>query len=292
MNFALLLFVLTAVTGAVWLLDRVALEPRRRARELPPGGAGVGWQADRQAEPREPVWVEYSKAFFPVLLIVFLLRSFLAEPFKIPSSSMRPTLEVGDFILVNKFIYGIRLPIIEKKIIPIGDPHRGDVVVFRYPLNPSQDFIKRVIGVGGDTVAYVDKHITVNGVPWPQKPDGSYSYLEGLRFDTLERRIELTDGRQDRAHMVGVNPEMLPVYQQNVRPFPNRDDCAYNDRGFTCKVPPGHYFMMGDNRDNSDDSRYWGFVPDENIRGRAFFIWFNWDDIASLAFKRVGTAIR
>src|SRR5436190_19227365 len=139
MNFALILFVLTAVTGVIWLLDRLLL-----ARQRAPGAG-------------EPVWVEYAKSFFPVLLVVFLLRSFLAEPFKIPSSSMRPTLEVGDFILVNKFVYGIRLPIIEQKIIPLSDPRHGDVVVFRYPLNPSQDFIKRVIGVGGDVVEYRDK---------------------------------------------------------------------------------------------------------------------------------------
>jgi signal peptidase I len=297
--------VLTAVTGVVWLLDRLVLEGRRRDRARvavadfdrrvrEAGSSSAQAQrgdAEREAL-REPGWVEYSKAFFPVLLIVFLLRSFLAEPFKIPSSSMRPTLEVGDFILVNKFIYGIRLPIIEKKIIPIGDPQRGDVVVFRYPLNPSQDFIKRVIGVAGDTVEFRDKRLTVNGKPWPQTPDGTYSYLEGLRFETLERAIELTDGRPDRAHTIGANPQMLPVYPQNVRPFPDRGNCDYNDRGFTCRVPPGHYFMMGDNRDNSDDSRYWGFVPDDHIRGKAFFIWFNWDDISSFAFKRVGSGIR
>src|SRR4051794_17385142 len=227
MNFALILFVLTAVTGVVWLVDRMFFA---RAR-----GEGA----------RDPVWVEYSKSFFPVLLVVFLLRSFLAEPFKIPSSSMRPTLEVGDFILVNKFVYGIRLPIIEKKIVPIGDPARGDVVVFRYPLNPSQDFIKRVIGLPGDAVEYRDKRITVNGKPWPQTPEGTYSYLEGLRFETVERDIEMTDGRSERAHTIGVNPQMLPVYQQNVRPFPNRDNCDYNDRGFSCRVPAGHYLMMG-----------------------------------------------
>jgi len=273
MNFALILFVLTAVTGVIWLLDRLLLA-RRRAP-----GAG------------EPVWVEYAKSFFPVLLVVFLLRSFLAEPFKIPSSSMRPTLEVGDFILVNKFVYGIRLPIIEQKIIPLSDPKHGDVVVFRYPLNPSQDFIKRVIGVGGDVVEYRDKRLTVNGIPWPQQADGTYSYLEGLRFETLERSIERTDGDTARAHTVGANVQAQPVYPSNVRPFPGRENCDYNERGFKCRVPAGHYFMMGDNRDNSDDSRYWGFVPDDHIRGRAFFIWFNWDDIASFAFKRVGSGI-
>jgi signal peptidase I len=305
MNFALLLFVLTAVTGAVWLLDRLVLEGRRRERarsaigdvDRRSGESGASTPADRRSDAeraalREPGWVEYSKAFFPVLLVVFLLRSFLAEPFKIPSSSMRPTLEVGDFILVNKFVYGIRLPIVEQKIIPFRDPQHGDVVVFRYPLNPSQDFIKRVIGVGGDTVEYRDKRVTVNGKPWPHTSDGTYSYLEGLRFETLERGTELTDGRPDGAHMVGANAQMLPVYPQNVRPFPRRDNCDYNDRGFVCRVPAGHYFMMGDNRDNSDDSRYWGFVPDDHIRGKAFFIWFNWDDIASFAFRRVGSGIR
>ena len=273
MNFALILFVLTALTGVIWLLDRVFFAARR--------GPGA----------REPVWVEYSKSFFPVLLVVFLLRSFLAEPFKIPSSSMRPTLEVGDFILVNKFVYGIRLPIIEQKIISISNPKHGDVVVFRYPLNPSQDFIKRVIGVGGDVVEYRDKKLTVNGKPWPQKPDDSYSYLEGLRFETLARSDEFTDGDRSREHTIGVNVQAQPVYPANVRPFPGRENCDYNERGFKCRVPAGHYFMMGDNRDNSDDSRYWGFVPDDHIRGRAFFIWFNWDDIASFAFKRVGSGI-
>jgi signal peptidase I len=273
MNFALILFVLTAVTGIVWLVDSLFFAKRR------PAGAP------------EPVWVEYSKSFFPVLAVVFVLRSFLAEPFKIPSSSMRPTLEVGDFILVNKFAYGIRLPIIEQKIIPLGDPKRGDVVVFRYPLNPSQDFIKRVIGLPGDVVQYRDKQVTVNGTPWPQRADGSYSYLEGLRFETLERRIEETDGKAPLSHTIGVNPQAQPVYPSNVRQFPGRENCEYNERGFTCRVPAGEYLMMGDNRDNSDDSRYWGFVPDDHLRGKAFFIWFNWDDIASLAFKRVGTTI-
>ncbi len=271
MNFALILFLLTVLTGAIALSDRWFFA-RRRAPEA-----------------AEPWWIEYGKSFFPVLLIVFLLRSFVAEPFKIPSSSMRPTLEVGDFILVNKFAYGIRLPIIEKKIIPTGDPQRGDVIVFRYPVNPSQDFIKRVIGLPGDQVDYQDKKLTVNGVPLPQAPDGTYSYLEGLTYVTLEERTERSG---DRRYNIAVNPAAQPVYPLNVRSFPGKENCVYNDRGFSCKVPPGQYFMMGDNRDNSDDSRYWGFVPDDHIRGRAFFIWFNWDDISSLAFKRIGSSIR
>jgi signal peptidase I len=274
MNFALFLFLATVATGAVWLYDRVHYAKRRAPDE------------------REPWWIEYPKSFFPVLLLVFLLRSFVAEPFKIPSSSMRPTLVVGDFILVNKFAYGIRLPIVEQKVIPIADPKHGDVVVFRYPVNPSQDFIKRVVGVGGDEVVYRDKALTVNGKPLPQTPDGAYSYLEGMRFETTERLFETADtGSGPRRYTIIENPQAQPVYPQNVRPFPDRQNCDYNDRGFVCRVPPGHYFMMGDNRDNSDDSRYWGFVPDDHIRGRAFFIWFNLDDITSFAFKRIGSGI-
>jgi len=275
MNFALILFLLTVATGAVWLVDRLVLA-RRRAPDAP-----------------VPAWIEYPVSFFPVLLVVFLLRSFVAEPFKIPSSSMRPTLEVGDFILVNKFAYGIRLPIVEQKVVETGDPQRGDVVVFRYPVNPSQDFIKRVVGVPGDLVEYREKKLSVNGKPLARTADGNYSWLEGLRFETTERFVERTEasgGTHD--YVIAVSPQAPTVYPQNVRPFPGRDRCDYNTEGFSCRVPPGHYFMMGDNRDFSDDSRYWGFVPDDHIRGKAFFIWFNWDDISSLAFKRVGSGIR
>jgi signal peptidase I len=163
------------------------------------------------------------------------------------------------------------------------------VIVFRYPINPSQDFIKRVVGLPGDQVVYQDKKLTVNGTPWPQTPDGTYGYLEGLRYVTTERFRETSDGHQ---HEIAEDPATQPVYQLNVRSFPGKENCVYNDRGFSCKVPLGSYLMMGDNRDNSDDSRYWGFVPDDHIRGKAIFIWFNWDDISSLAFKRVGTGIR
>jgi len=275
MNFALILFLLTVATGLVWALDRFVLSRRRAADEA------------------VPAWIEYPVSFFPVLLVVFLLRSFVAEPFKIPSSSMRPTLEVGDFILVNKFAYGLRLPILEKKVVPTGDPKRGDVIVFRYPVNPSQDFIKRVVGLPGDTVEYRDKKLTVNGKPVPRTPDGNYSWLEGLRFETTDRFVERADAASaPRDYSVAVSAQAPTVYPQNVRSFPGRERCDYNNEGFACRVPPGHYFMMGDNRDFSDDSRYWGFVPDDHIRGKAFFIWFNWDDISSLAFKRVGSGIR
>jgi signal peptidase I len=271
-NFALILFILLLITGAVTLADKLIFSKKRAA------GAP------------EPWWIEYPKSFFPVILIVFLLRSFLVEPFKIPSSSMRPTLEVGDFILVNKFTYGIRLPILEKKIIEINQPQRGDVLVFRYPLDPALDYIKRVIGVPGDEVTYKDKKLTVNGQSAPQKPDGTYSYLEGTLAFVTTQRFEETFGNQ--THTVANLPDVPPVNVGRVRSFPGRENCVYNESGFTCKVPAGHYFMMGDNRDNSEDSRYWGFVPDDHIRGKAFFVWWNWDDVSSFAFKRIGSGIR
>jgi len=157
--------------------------------------------------------------------------------------------------------------------------------VFRYPVNPTQDFIKRVVGVGGDVVKYEDKKLTVNGQPLPQVKDGTYGYLENMRYEMLERDLETT--RNDSVpteYTIGINPQAAPVYRQNVRPFPYQENCEYNERGFTCKVPPGHYFMMGDNRDNSADSRYWGFAPDANIVGRAFFIWMNFSNL-----KRIGS---
>ena len=309
MNFALILFLLTLATGVLWLIDILVFRKRRQAalnaalaqfddsNKLALATHDAAVEAERaHLEERllhQPAWVEYAASFFPVLLVVFMLRSFVAEPFKIPSSSMRPTLEVGDFILVNKFIYGLRLPIVETKVIPVSDPKRGDVVVFRYPLNPSQDFIKRVVGVGGDVVTYQDKKLTVNGSALPQVPDGTYSYLENMRFETLDRmRVTADTGAGPHEVTIGINPHAPPVNPQAVRPFPGRENCDYNERGFTCKVPAGQYLMMGDNRDNSDDSRYWGFVPDDHIRGKAFFIWWNWDDLSSFAFKRVGSGIR
>jgi signal peptidase I len=271
-NFALILFILLVLTGAVTLADKLVFSKHR----------GHG-------EP-EPWWIEYPKSFFPVILIVFLLRSFLVEPFKIPSSSMRPTLEVGDFILVNKFTFGIRLPIIEKKIIELNQPQRGDVMVFRYPLDPSLDYIKRVVGVPGDEVTYKDKQIFINGKAEPLKADGTYSYLEGsLQFVSTRLYEENLEGH---VHAVAHLPDVPPVRMGGVRSFPGRENCVYNESGFTCRVPPGQYFMMGDNRDNSEDSRYWGFVPDDHIRGKAFFIWWNWDDVSSFAFKRIGRSIR
>jgi signal peptidase I len=266
MDFALIMFVLLLVTGSVWLLDSFSLA------------------AKRGKEAAEPWWVEYAKSFFPVILVVFFIRSFLIEPFKIPSGSMIPTLQVGDFILVNKFTYGVRLPIINQKIIPINDPQRGDVMVFRYPENPTLDYIKRVVGLPGDTVEYRGKRLWINGVEQVQAADGEYNYVEsGLNFVHTEKRIETLGTRK---HAVLINPEMPTLHLNAVAEFSGRDSCTYDNDMVRCKVPAGQYFMMGDNRDNSRDSRYWGFVPDNQIVGKAFMIWMNFSDL-----KRIGTSI-
>jgi signal peptidase I len=266
MDFALIMFVLLLVTGGIWLLDRFALATKRGK------------------EVAEPWWVEYAKSFFPVILIVFFIRSFLVEPFKIPSGSMIPTLQVGDFILVNKFTYGIRLPIINRKLVQFNDPQRGDVMVFHYPENPSMDYIKRVVGISGDTIEYRGKRLWVNGVEQAQEADGDYNYVEpGLNFVHTEKRTETLG---ERRHAILVNPEMPTLRLGSVAEFSGRENCAYDDDMVRCKVPEGNYFMMGDNRDNSRDSRYWGFVPDNQIVGKAFFVWMNFSDL-----KRIGLSI-
>lgn len=295
MNFALILFILLVISGVAWLLDKAVFQPRRRRAALTATA-----QFDREQEKmgthainaddaaservrlreralRQPWWLEYTASFFPVILLVFVLRSFIVEPFKIPSGSMVPTLLVGDFILVNKFDYGIRLPILDKKIIPVGEPQRGDVVVFRYPKDESVDYIKRVIGLPGDTVAYLDKRLTINGQPIPETP--LPDYFDDERVSYSRQFEETIDGRKNAI----LNNAAVPPYIAGADDFPFKQNCEYNARGVICKVPPGHYFMMGDNRDNSADSRYWGFVPDRNIVGRAFFIWMNFSSL-----KRIG----
>ena len=215
--------------------------------------------------------------FFPVILVVFVLRSFLVEPYKIPSGSMTPTLLTGDFILVNKFTYGIRLPVINKKVIELNSPHRGDVMVFRYPVDPALDYIKRVVGLPGDRITYFDKQLKINGKNVVQDKDEPYLGT-GLYY-TPRFQEQLGEVRHaillDRETEAAIGP---------ITQFPHMENCHYNANGVECVVPPGHYFMMGDNRDNSQDSRYWGFVPDENIVGRAFFVWFNFSDL-----KRIGS---
>ena len=260
MDFALILFCLSLVTGAFWFADVFVFRKRR------------------SPEANDPFWVEYGASFFPVILMVFFLRSFLAEPFKIPSGSMIPTLQIGDFILVNKFTYGIRLPVINKKIMEINQPQRGDVMVFRYPVNPSENYIKRVIGLPGDKVAYQNKRLTINGEVIKTEKKSDYLHAERLYYSK-----QYTEKFGDLEHDV-LNNDDVPSFINSAQAFPYRENCLYNNSGLICTVPEGHYFMMGDNRDDSQDSRYWGFVPEENIVGKAFFVWFNFRDP-----KRIGS---
>lgn len=259
MNFALILFCLLVVSGAIWFVDVLVLRKRRAP------------------DAKDPWWVEYGASFFPVILLVFVLRSFIVEPFKIPSGSMIPTLQVGDFILVNKYTYGIRLPVINKKIIEFNTPQRGDVMVFRYPEDPSLDYIKRVVGIPGDKVAYQNKQLTINGKLVEMRRIDDYLHPERLYYS--RQFIEKMDGIEYRV----LNDQDAPAFIPDASRFPYRENCLYNNSGVICTVPEGQYFMMGDNRDNSRDSRFWGFVPDENIVGKAFFIWLNFGDL-----KRIG----
>jgi signal peptidase I len=291
-NFALLLFLATLVTGLYWLAERLWYLPRRRAsaeaaarqweaEQLARGGeigpAARAHVAQRQLE--QPWWLDWTAGLFPVIIAVFVLRSFLFEPFKIPSGSMIPTLLVGDLILVNKFTYGLRLPVLNTKLTDGTPPKRGDVMVFRYPPKPSLDYIKRVVGVPGDEVAYLNKRLTINGQPVPTfqlKPD--YLEQDAMRyFKLFEEQLG------EKKHQL-LNDDDRPAFVPGVEDFPFRQNCRYSVEGVVCKVPEGHYFMMGDNRDNSLDSRYWGFVPDKNIVGKAFLIWMNFSSL-----KRVGT---
>jgi signal peptidase I len=281
-SFAAVLLWFIAISGGIWLLDRMVL----RRQRLP--------------EATSPEYVEYARSFFPVILAVFVLRSFLVEPFQIPSSSMRPGLEVGDFILVNKFTYGLRMPITNQVVIPVAQPQHGDVMVFAYPKDPSKSFIKRVIGLPGDVVTFRDKQLSINGVPVRATDAGSYEYLEertqaeefgtGRSIELPERQVVLRRTiEQHGPHRYQVAyDDQRPTYSpQAVDDEVLRQACTHDDTGFTCTVPAGQYFTMGDNRDNSHDSRYWGFVRDDHIVGKAFFVWMNFSHPA-----RIGTTIQ
>jgi len=270
-NFPLLLLLAVVVCGIAWAVDKFILAKKRAAGEVPHWG------------------IEVPASIFTVLLVVFVLRSFLAEPFRIPSSSMRPGLVTGDFILVNKFSYGIRLPVLDNKVLDIGAPERGDVAVFKAPHEPEKDYIKRIIGLPGDTVVYADKKLTLNGQPVPQTEDGTYSYMEFGQYLTTLRFKEKLGNREYAVAQFPQFPSFIANQKYPGSPVPT---CTDDGKVLTCKVPPGHYLAMGDNRDNSLDGRYWGFVPDSHLRGKAFFIWFNWDDVSSFAFKRVFRGIQ
>lgn len=293
-NFALLLFMATVVTGCYWLAERFYFLPQRRRAAQAIEEAAVQRRAEldrmgiakvdvdvQEAKGRilmQPWWLDWTAGLFPVIAIVFFLRSFLFEPFKIPSGSMIPTLLVGDLILVNKFTYGVRLPVINTKITDGTPPARGDVMVFRYPPQPSLDYIKRVVGVPGDEVAYLNKRLTINGQPVPTKAVPDFFDEDAMRyFKQFEEQLG------EHPHRL-LNSADVPAFVQGASNFAYRENCLYSVEGVVCKVPKGHYFLMGDNRDNSLDSRYWGFVPEANIVGRAFFVWMNFGNL-----KRIGS---
>ncbi len=299
-NFAVILFWLLVATGAIWLLDVLVFKRKRiadadaavrhfdaQAKLRETGGSAASLDPRAITEERtqlrerlirQPGWIEFPAGFFPVILVVFILRSFLFEPFRIPSGSMIPTLVIGDLILVNKFTYGIRLPIINKKILDIGTPRRGDVMVFRYPVDPSVDYVKRVIGLPGDTITYRNKRLTVNGKEVETGAAADYFDSERVTYTKqYAEKLPAENGFVD--HMILLDADRSGVITPGSFAF--RDNCAYSDgnTAVTCRVPFGQYFMMGDNRDNSADSRYWGFVPDQNIVGKAFFIWMNFGNM-------------
>jgi signal peptidase I len=293
-TFALLLTLATVVTGLYWIAERLWFLPRRReaaarleaeaaARRASLSAQGItqvdGPDLDTAREKvlAQPWWLDWTAGLFPVVLAVFVLRSFLFEPFRIPSGSMIPTLLVGDLILVDKYTFGLRLPVLHTKLTEGRAPQRGEVMVFRYPPRPSLDYIKRVVGVPGDEVAYLNKRLTINGKPVPTQALTEFFDKDAMRYS---RQFEEVLG--DRRHRM-LNDDDRPAFVPGADPFPFRQNCRYTVEGVTCTVPAGHYFVLGDNRDNSLDSRYWGFVPDANIVGRAFFVWMNFSD-----FKRIG----
>ena len=259
MDFELALFLAMVLAGLIMYWDRVIGRPRRMR------------QAESGVTLRMPLIVEYSRAFFPVILAVFLLRAFIVEPFRIPSGSMLPSLFIGDFILVSKSSYGIKLPILKSQIVPVGDPERGDVMVFRFPRDPKTNFIKRVIGTPGDVVSYHNKRLSINGEPLP---------LETVEL--TDWPTEAQDGRvKTFLEQVDTNAHTILI------------DTLSPSSSIRVKVPQGHYFVMGDNRDHSNDSRYWGFVPKEFVVGKAFFIWFSWDSAGGggVNWGRIGNLI-
>ena len=295
-NFSLLLFLAAVVTGIYWLAERFYFLPQRykavetlevatgkRHTELAEKGITKVDIDSSDAKNRlimQPWWLDWTAGLFPVIVVVFLLRSFLFEPFKIPSGSMIPTLMINDLILVNKFHYGVRLPVINKKILDNNNPQRGDVMVFRYPPKPSLDYIKRVVGLPGDEVAYLNKKLTINGKPLDKAVLPDFFDEDTLRYS---KQFEETNGAR-KYRLLNDDDRRGGIDEREVMDFPGKQNCRYSNEGVVCKVPDGHYFMMGDNRDNSLDSRYWGFVPEKNIVGKAFFVWMNFGNL-----KRIGS---
>ena len=303
MWFGMLLTVLFLITGLAWLADRFYFAPQRKKNaeaifdKAKSSGQG-GYDGAVRAALARPAWLEYTAGLFGVIALVFVLRSFIVEPFRIPSGSMLPNLYVGDFILVNKYTYGLRLPIGNQTIVPMNSPKKGDVVVFQFPPDKSQSYIKRVVGAPGDVVRYENKVLTVNGQTYQQMPksgiipDAEYPTYPNSNKPVLG--VIMTKAAEEGAvtHDIltiekqpTINPNGLSEY-----PFSkNTSACTYfpNNTGMECKVPAGQYLMMGDNRDNSTDGRYWGFVPEQNIIGKAYFVWMNFSHPS-----RIGTSIK
>ena len=287
-NFELFLFVVSLVTGAYWIAEQLVFAPARKravesleSEDLERRNAlsqqGIKEVDGDLAEVKavilaQPWWLEWTAGLAPVVITVFILRAFLFEPFKIPSGSMIPTLLVNDLILVNKFHYGLRLPVSKTKITEGKKPQRGDVMVFRYPPQPSLDYIKRVVGLPGDTVAYLNKRLTINGAVIETNviPD----FLDRENPQDVRYLKQFEEKLGEKPHRL-LNFPNRPAFIQTEPNFFGAEGCNYTVEGVTCKVPEGHYFMMGDNRDNSQDSRYWGFVPDANIVGKAVFVWMH-----------------
>ncbi|MCI0399929.1 MAG: signal peptidase I [Gammaproteobacteria bacterium] len=269
-DFATVMVLLVLVSGLIWAFDSLVLAPKRR-QALTVLGDAVDVEVSDQVG-RRPVLVEYARSFFPIFVIVLFLRSFVVEPFRIPSGSMMPTLLIGDFILVNKFDYGIRLPVLNTRVIDIGEPARGDIVVFRYPEDPSIPFIKRVVGLPGDQIAYYDKTLYVNGKPEKQTVLGTYT---GVGAGSI-----MTGASLREENLVGVEHNILVAPDHRSLDIP------------PLVVAEGHYFVMGDNRDNSKDSRYWGTVPEQNLIGKAFLTWMHWDSKSGgVNWDRIGMAV-
>lgn len=293
-NFALLMFLATLVSGVYWLAERFYFWPQRKKEALRLNEQAAARRAELERQGlrhdmvdtkegetrilRQPWWLDWTAGLFPVLFVVFVLRSFLFEPFKIPSGSMIPTLLVGDLILVNKYHYGVRLPVLNTKVTQGHAVERGDVMVFRYPPQPTLDYIKRVVGVPGDTVAYLNKRLTINGVEVPTSELPDFFDTDAMRYFK-----QFSEQLGEKPHKL-LNTPGMPAFIQGVAEFPFRENCTYTVEGVSCKVPEGQYFVMGDNRDNSLDSRYWGFVPEANIVGKAFFVWMNFGNL-----KRIGS---
>ena len=303
MWFGIVLSVLFVVTGLAWLADKFHFAPKRQqvAQTIidtaKANGQGGYDNAVNRALAR-PDWLEYTAGLFGVISLVFVLRSFIVEPFRIPSGSMLPNLYVGDFILVNKFTYGLRLPIGNQTIVPMNQPKKGDVVVFQWPVDKTQSYIKRVVGVPGDVVRYENKILTVNGQTYQQMPkSGAIPEAEYPTYSNTNKPVlgvvmnkAVEEGAV--AHDIltiekqpSINPNALVDY-----PFSKTTgSCTYlpNNTGLECKVPAGQYLMIGDNRDNSTDGRYWGFVPEQNIIGKAFFVWMNFSHLS-----RIGSTVK